>query len=184
MAKRLLRPSFTSTKSSYAIQKSSSWNRNIVHSFYRKEVAMPTFHSNQTTIQLSTANLQKSATPNPLVNKCSQSARNIESALAKIIKGSVTGTLPEDAIQDEATGSTIRFLGKHRDMPFLLVRTGEGFFEQGGHGRKIGSVVQVPLEAHGEQAAASMMDPVDPEMPNEPSAKKKDTVSQGRSCKK
>ena len=142
---------------------------------------MPTFYSNNTTIQLSTASLQKSTTPNPLINKSTQSTKNIESALDQLTKGSLEGTLSETAVEDEVAGSTVRFLGKHRDMPFLMVRAGEGFFDQGSHGRSIKSVAKMDPKTSGKQAVTNVIDPTGLEKSNAQNGKG-DPVPLGASC--
>lgn len=109
---------------------------------------MPTFYAIGTTIQLSTTKIEDAITKMPTVNKSAQSTRNIQEVEDAFSKGSVDGTLAEDAIIDESTGSHLRFLGTHRDMPFLLVRAGEGFFNVDGRGQRTRTAARVPPLKH------------------------------------
>ena len=113
---------------------------------------MPTFSGNNTTLQLSTANILKSTTANPTGIKSSQCTSNVESAINEFAKASISGTLAEDVIEDEATGSSVRFLGKHQDMPFLMVRAGKGFYEKERLGARTGRVARMLFDTRGAKA--------------------------------
>ena len=114
---------------------------------------MPTFYGNHTTVQLSTANILPATTTNPVLNKGSLCTYNVESAINEIAKASVNGTLAEDAIEDEANGTSVRFLGKHKDMPFLMVQAGKGFYETGRQVRRTNRVARMPEAVSSEQSA-------------------------------
>lgn len=95
-------------------------------------------------MQLSAANLQKATSEDPPNSKCPQATRNIADVADEFTRALVDGTLAEDDIIDEVTGSRTRFLGNHRDMPFFMVRAGEGFFAEDGEGRKTNRPARVP----------------------------------------
>ncbi|KAL9132222.1 MAG: hypothetical protein Q9217_000026 [Psora testacea] len=94
---------------------------------------MPTFYALGTTIQLSTALLKNVITANPIQNKCREATKEVEDISYEFARASKDGTLAEDALEDEATGSHLRFLGANRDLPFFMVRGGEDLFDDGFH---------------------------------------------------
>ncbi|KAG8533688.1 uncharacterized protein KY384_001429 [Bacidia gigantensis] len=91
---------------------------------------MPTFYSGGITVQLSTADLRETSTTVPAHNQCPETTRNTKRTADVIAQASVAGTLAEDAIEDQSTGSHFRWVGNDRDVPFLLVRAGEGYFQE------------------------------------------------------
>ena len=90
---------------------------------------MPTFYAAGTTIQLSTAPLDNVITTNPIQSKCPQTTKEVEDISYEFAEASKAGTLNEDALKDELTGSNVRFLGKNRDLPFFMVGSGKKFFD-------------------------------------------------------
>ena len=105
---------------------------------------MPTFYGAGTTVQLSAANLQRAASEDPLPNKCPQASRNVEAMADEFTRALLNGTLAEDDVIDETTGMRTRFLGKQHDMPFFMVRAGEGFFAEKGEGKRTIRPARVP----------------------------------------
>ena len=96
---------------------------------------MPTFYANGITIQLSTARLEDVITRKPTTSNTPQSTLSIEKAGDALTRGSIDGTLAEDALLDETTNSHLRYLGENRDMPFFLARAGQGYFDIKGKAR-------------------------------------------------
>ncbi|MCJ1224726.1 hypothetical protein MMC12_001371 [Toensbergia leucococca] len=91
---------------------------------------MPTFYSRSTTIQLSVANLATSITAEPQTISGPTTVRNSQSALTELGIASNDGTLSETPIYVEDTGSHVRCLGDHEDMPFFMVHAGKHFFSR------------------------------------------------------
>ncbi|KAL9104526.1 MAG: hypothetical protein Q9163_000557 [Psora crenata] len=93
--------------------------------------SMPTFYASGTTVQLSTATLKNVTTASPLQCKCPQATKEVEGIAYEFSRASRDCTLAEDILEDEFTGSHLRFLGKNREFPFFMVRGGKNFFDQG-----------------------------------------------------
>jgi len=105
---------------------------------------MPTFYAKSTAAQLSIADLEKSTTRNPISRQCPESTKAVEIAALEFARASKHGTLREDAIDDKATGSHMRFLGKHRDVPFFMVEAGKHLFDPETTERRNRKAVRVP----------------------------------------
>lgn len=85
---------------------------------------MPRFGAQDTTVQLSVADLKRATTQNARAKHCPESIQNIAHEFAR---GSKDGTLTETALKDK-NERDVRFLGKHETIPFFMVHAGENFF--------------------------------------------------------
>ena len=95
---------------------------------------MPTLYARSTTVQLSVADLKTTTTTNYKPSVGSNIAEVTKNA-AEFARGSRNGTLTEIPLYTEDSGTHMRFLGRHHNMPFFMVQAGKHFFD-----RKIGKL--------------------------------------------
>ncbi|KAL2042074.1 hypothetical protein N7G274_005262 [Stereocaulon virgatum] len=105
---------------------------------------MPTLYAATTTVQLSVANLKLATSPNPRTSQRPEVTADVERTLLEFAKGSRNGTLDETPLYAE-NGSHLRFLGKHQDMPFFMVRAGKNFFDATSKERRNRRAARIPL---------------------------------------
>ncbi|KAL9110697.1 MAG: hypothetical protein Q9187_008019, partial [Circinaria calcarea] len=86
---------------------------------------MPTFYARSTTIRLSTADHALTTTAKPVGHSSKEAADHLQNIMAEFAKGAEGGGMSETSIDDKESGSHIRFLGKRKDMPFFMIRTGK-----------------------------------------------------------
>ena len=107
---------------------------------------MPTYFARSTKVELSVSNLAKSTDQGPLFHRDAQTKIKLQAAASELSNGTVLKEIP---IYTDNDGSHMRFLGEHKDMPFLMVRTGKYFFDDEMHGStsKRSSIVSSPASS-------------------------------------
>lgn len=89
---------------------------------------MPTFSALKTTVQLSVADLARTAILIPRTQQSLASSEAIRNASQDFARGSKDGTLAETTLYTD-DGSHLWFLGKQGHMPFYMVHAGKSFFD-------------------------------------------------------
>jgi len=142
---------------------------------------MPTYYARETTVQLSVADIGRSTTLSPSHRQSYEATQNIEIASQEFVKASRNGTLTEDALLDEETGSHVRFLGQARDMPFFIVRAGRTFFDFGlePHQKRNRRSARLPLPA---RAIDALQNPKGSSIGKVPDTKAEGEKIPGRLC--
>ena len=112
---------------------------------------MPTLYGQNTTVQLSIADLDRTVTLNPRTQHATESIKKVAQEFAR---GSKDGTLTETALNTE-DGSHIRFLGKHEDMPFFMVHAGKYLFDQTTMEKRNRRPARVPFAGESEGKSVS-----------------------------
>ena len=96
---------------------------------------MPTLYGRNTTVQVSLADLGKVITQNPRPKQCPETTNSIGKIELEFINASRNATLAEQSLLGEDE-KHLRFLGRHEDMPFFMVRVGKDFFNPNAAERK------------------------------------------------
>lgn len=89
---------------------------------------MPTLYARSTTVQLSVADLKATTTSNYRPSLGSNMGE-VTNNTAEFAKGSRNGTLTETPLYTDDSGTHMRFLGQHQNMPFFIVQAGKHFFD-------------------------------------------------------
>lgn len=84
---------------------------------------MPVYNARSTAIQLSTGPLHTTTTRTPCKWQCSETTAILDATLDAFSEATHSQTLHEHDILDNS-GSRLRFLGKCKDMPFVIVHAG------------------------------------------------------------
>ena len=106
---------------------------------------MPSRYGHQdTTIQLSVADLGRAITANPGLRQCIPVSESIEIIGREFARGSKDGTLTETPLYAE-DGLHLRFLGNPRTMPFVMVHAGKTFFDSSTEERRNRRSARIPL---------------------------------------
>ena len=89
---------------------------------------MPKHYGRKTAVQLSVADIAKAITQNPRSKQCLETSNSAASIESEFLNSSEHRTLAENAFNDH-DGRHLWFLGKAKDIPFLMVHAGEYFFD-------------------------------------------------------
>ena len=89
---------------------------------------MPAFYGQDTTIQLSVADLGRAITTNPGIRQCPPVSESIQNIALEFARGSKDGTLTETPLYAE-NESHVGFLGNNKTMLFFMVHAGKTFFD-------------------------------------------------------
>lgn len=117
---------------------------------------MPTYYARNTAIQLSVADLAKTTTASPSISQGPATYEEISANAAEFIKASQDGTLDETPLKDDKASSNLRFLGTHKDMPFLMVRAGEFYFDTNPDKRRNRRPIRTPTPPTPENSQSSV----------------------------
>ena len=90
---------------------------------------MPTLYARSTTVQLSVADLENTTTIDYKPSLGSNMGEVTNNA-AEFARGSRNGTLTETPLYTDDSGTHMRFLGRHQNMPFFIVQAGKHFFDR------------------------------------------------------
>lgn len=90
---------------------------------------MPTLYARSTTVQLSVADLKTTTTTNYKPSLGSNMGE-VTNNTAEFARGSRNGTLTETPLYTDDSGTHMRFLGRHKNMPFFIVQAGKHFFDR------------------------------------------------------
>lgn len=90
---------------------------------------MPTLYARSTTVQLSVADLKTTTTTNYKPSLGSNMGE-VTNNTAEFARGSRNGTLTETPLYTDDSGTHMRFLGRHQNMPFFIVQAGKHFFDR------------------------------------------------------
>lgn len=92
-------------------------------------IKMPTLYARSTTVQLSVADL-KTTTTTDYKPSLGSNMGEVTNNAAEFARGSRSGTLTETPLYIDDSGSHMRFLGRHQNMPFFIVQAGKHFFDR------------------------------------------------------
>ena len=121
-------------------------------------IIMPTYYSRLTSVQLAVTHLQDTTTTGPETLIRSNVSDEISRCAAKFAEASINGTLDETPIRTgDLNTSDVRFLGKHGNMPFLMVRAGKAFFEPDTEGRRTRRPARVPASIEGVDGSKNLI---------------------------
>lgn len=99
---------------------------------------MPTYYTQETTVQLSVASLEGTTTRKPATKQNDAVKEIIRSVTREFAQGSKDGTLTETSFFTEdrciethqkLAPSSMGFLGKNGTVPFFMVHAGNNFFD-------------------------------------------------------
>lgn len=99
---------------------------------------MPSYYARSTAIQLSTAPLATTSSTNASTIQSHETSSAIQSINTVFSKASLFQTLNEESIQDTEVGSHIHFLGKDKNIPFMIVHAGKQVTAAPSHGQVVG----------------------------------------------
>ena len=85
---------------------------------------MVRFSSGKTSVQLSIIDLEKTAGTIPETPRNAKQSNNIQQCNLEFGNGSQHGILPELYITDPEDGMCTHFLGKNKNIPFLMAQAG------------------------------------------------------------
>lgn len=106
---------------------------------------MPTYYARNTAVQLSVADLARTTTIRPQIHQGISTYERISANVAHFIIGSKDATLDETPLEDDGVSSGLRFLGAHKDMPFLMVRAGKFYFDVNTDERRTRRPIRLPM---------------------------------------
>ena len=115
---------------------------------------MPTFYARSTTVQLSTADLSRAITANPLTKQDPAATDSIRNIALEFAKSSSKRTLTEESLLAK-DGSHVHFLGKHEDMPFFMAHAGKNFFDVQTPGKRNRRPARLPMIRFAEEESSS-----------------------------
>lgn len=106
---------------------------------------MPTYYARNTAVQLSVADLARTATAYPRTHQGPATYEEISANAAEFVRASQDGTLDETPLKDKMDSSALRFLGTHKNMPFLMVRAGEFYFDMDTDRKRNRRPIRMPM---------------------------------------
>ena len=104
---------------------------------------MPTFHGQDTTIQLSVADLGRAITTTTGLRQSIPVSESIRNIALEFARGSKDGTLTETPLYAE-NESHVGFLGHNRTMLFFMVDAGKTFFDPNTNERRNRRAARIP----------------------------------------
>ena len=117
---------------------------------------MPTFYAQNTTVQLSVADLARATTSKPHTQQSHATSESIRNVAQEFTRGSKDGTLTETPFYtNDQDGGHLRFLGKIRNMPFFMVHAGKNFFDVNTKEKRNRRPARLPIASEFEGSSAS-----------------------------
>ena len=110
---------------------------------------MPTFYGQNTTVQLSVADLSRATNPKSRTQRSLTASESIRNVAQEFSRGSEDGTLTETPLYTEDE-SHVRFLGKQGNMPFFMVHAGKNLFDLTTKEKRNRRPARVPLTGTGD----------------------------------